>query len=473
MTLLATIVLLGVLIFVHELGHFLAARSVGIRVERFSIGLGPRIFGFQRGDTEYVISAIPLGGYVKMGGMEDDVMEAIEGGAKEGEAEGPSVRVEGTAERPEEGDRTVPRAPRPDDFDSKSVLARAWVISAGVIMNMLFAFVAFTLVAAGWGQADFDTTRISQVRVELLPPGALALSEIPAGATLTRIGDREVELWSEVVGAIRESPDGAFTVAFADPAGEVSAVLNDEGERERVLAALDIWTEPVVRAVSPGTPADRAGIQNGDRILAVDGQPIDTWPELVSIVERSADVELELTIERAGGPLVRRVTPAGEEVVDPLTEEVRTLGRIGILGTTPTVYTPVPLPTAVRSGWDDTVAITGEILAFLRDLVTGRMSARNLGSIVTIGEMSGQAAAEGLPVYLSFMALFSVNLAILNLLPIPVLDGGHLLFLGIEAVRRRPLSIRQRMRWSQVGFVILIGIMVLALGNDFLRLFGR
>ncbi len=127
---------------------------------------------------------------------------------------------------------------------------------------------------------------------------------------------------------------------------------------------------------------------------------------------------------------------------------------------------------AVAAGWSETVFITGQILGFLRDLVTGQVSARNLGSIVAIGEMSGQAAAGGLPMFLRFMALFSVNLAILNLLPIPVLDGGHLVFLGIEAVRGRPLSIEQRLRWSKVGFVVLMGIMALALGNDLLRLFG-
>jgi regulator of sigma E protease len=137
------------------------------------------------------------------------------------------------------------------------------------------------------------------------------------------------------------------------------------------------------------------------------------------------------------------------------------------------MFTPIPPLQAVRSGWNDTVYITAEILGFLRDLVTGQVSARNLGSIVTIGELSGQAAAEGFPVFLRFMALFSVNLAILNLLPIPVLDGGHLLFLTIEAARGRPLSVAQRVRWSQVGFAVLIGIMALALGNDFLRLFGR
>jgi len=151
---------------------------------------------------------------------------------------------------------------------------------------------------------------------------------------------------------------------------------------------------------------------------------------------------------------------------------MRTVGQIGVQAATPITYSPVPPVEAVRVGWEETVGVTVFILNFLGELVTGQVSARNLGSIVTIGEASGQAAAEGLPFFLRFMALFSINLAILNLLPIPILDGGHLVFLGIEAVRGRPVSVEQRMRWSQVGFVILLGIMALALGNDFLRLFG-
>ena len=146
---------------------------------------------------------------------------------------------------------------------------------------------------------------------------------------------------------------------------------------------------------------------------------------------------------------------------------------MGIIPLLPDIaYSSMPLLEAIPAGWNETVFIAGEILGFLGDLLTGQISARNVGSIVAIGEMSGRAAAEGLPTFLRFMALFSINLAILNLLPIPVLDGGHLAFLAIEGMRGRPLSVEQRLRWSQVGFVVLVGIMVLALGNDLLRLVG-
>src|SRR5262245_35366995 len=166
MTVLATIIVLGVLIFVHELGHFLAAKSVGVDVHRFSIGLGPKILGFKRGETEYVLSAIPLGGYVKMGGMADEeVTSRLEGGAS-----------------------TEPRQPGPGDFDGKPIWARMWVISAGVIMNLLFAFAVYSTSAAVWGFREFATTRVGEIRTTTLPAGAEGLAQIPVGASLESIG---------------------------------------------------------------------------------------------------------------------------------------------------------------------------------------------------------------------------------------------------------------------------------------------
>ncbi len=486
MTILATIIVLGVLIFVHELGHFLAARSVGVRVERFSIGLGPRVWGFQRGETEYVLSAIPLGGYVKMGGMDDEVLEAIEGGKQEeDEAEGQETEQDGAgahagssangpegASAPAEPAPRRRRTPRASDFDAKPVWARAWVISAGVAMNMLFAFLAYTAVAAGWGSTEVDTIRVGQVAVEQLPDGMEALGEIPEGAYLRSIGDTSPEHWGQVRQAFLEAPEGPLTVRFSEPDGEVSLQLPPPGaERRQAVGALGFWVEPELVFVEPGAPAYRAGIRSGDRIVAVAGDRVTLWSEVQSKIQDRPDQETEISVIRDGEERTWTVTPAAVEAQTP-DGELRTIGQIGVQAATPTAYSPVAPVEAVRVGWDETVAVTTFILNFLGELVTGQVSARNLGSIVTIGEASGQAAAEGLPVFLRFMALFSINLAILNLLPIPILDGGHLVFLGIEAVRGRPVSVEQRMRWSQVGFVILLGIMALALGNDFLRLFG-
>jgi regulator of sigma E protease len=451
MTIIATIVVLGVLIFVHELGHFAAAKSVDIEVQRFSIGLGPKLWGFRRGETEYVLSIIPLGGYVKMGGMDDEVMDRVEGG--------PAA--------------TESRKPGPRDFDAKPLWARAWVISAGVIMNMLFAFVAYTFVAGFWGVPHSETTRVGAVRAELLPPGAEALGGLAIGSFVERVGDAPAEHWGDVARGLFEAPEGMVTVETREPtASFVIEVPADEEGRRRLASSLVSWADPVVGAVSPGSPAERGGVEADDRIVAVDGEPVRTWWEFQALIQVRLDVETSLTLERDGREVYRTVTPQQSTYSDPLTGEDRVVGAIGILPETAQVYERVSLGTSIAYGWDQTVAVTGLILGFLRDLVTGGVSPRSMGSIVTIGEVSGQAAALGMDAFLSFMALFSVNLAILNLLPIPVLDGGHLLFLAIEAVRGRALSIEQRLRWSNVGFLIIMGIMVWALGNDILRLFG-
>jgi regulator of sigma E protease len=207
--------------------------------------------------------------------------------------------------------------------------------------------------------------------------------------------------------------------------------------------------------------------------LVAGGVSITNWDDFVAVVEARPGIPMEITVEREGEPLTLSVTPDPTSEEDPVTGETVTVGKVGIyqpIGEV--VYREVSLPQAVRLGYAETVGISRLILGFLGDLVTGGVSPRSLGSIVTIGAASGQAAQLGIETFLRFMALFSVNLAILNLLPIPILDGGHLVFLGIEAVRGKALSLEQRLRWSHVGFVVIMGIMLWALSNDILRLFG-
>jgi regulator of sigma E protease len=452
MTVLATIIVLGVLIFVHELGHFGAAKLVGVEVQRFSIGLGPRIFGFKWGETEYIFSAIPLGGYVKMGGMEDEVMEMVEGG-----------------KNPE------PRVPGPRDFDGKPIWARTLVISAGVIMNMIFAFAIYAGVAGLWGARDIASTQVGRVYEGRLPAGTEALAQLPAGATILLLGDQEIENWSDVgLGLVYAEP-GPLTLTYENPQGQLEIrVPGTEEERVRAATAMGYWIDAEVGAVDPGSPADKGGVEGGDRILTVDGIPIVNWYDFLDVIHSRPGERVELGLLREGRDLTRVVTLDSQEGSDPNTGEQVTQGRIGIYRPADDfIYTRVGFTQAMVVGYRETAAVTGMILDFLKKLVTGNVSPRSVGSILTIGEASGQAAAMGLDFFLSFMALFSVNLAILNLLPIPVLDGGHLVFLAIEALRGgRALSIEQRMRWSQVGFVVLLGIMVWALSNDFMRLFG-
>ena len=465
-TILATIVVLGVLIFVHELGHFMTAKAVDIEVPRFSIGLGPKAFGFKRGETEYVISWLPLGGYVKMAGMEE--METIEGGS----ARKPVITGAGTAEdlglEVEEKRQAGPR-----DFESKSLPARALVISAGVIMNLLFAFVIFSIIAMVWGVRGTPESRIGAVAEEYLPRGTEALATIPSGTRITQIGRESIEDFQDMSVALSQAGAGPIEFRFDNFAPLTIELPASQDARDTLISAFEpaVVTPPVVGTIVKGSPAEQGGLHPGDKIVTAAGQRVDTWQQFVQLIERHGGQPLILEIEREGQPGTVTVTPEARKLANNMT-----YGRVGIA---PQIATGEALP-RVRAGliggvaqgakqtWD-MVALTA---GFLWDLVTGGASARNLGGPILIGQLSGRVARAGLEPFLAFMALFSVNLAVLNLLPIPVLDGGHLLFLGVEAVRGRPLSLQSRMRLSQVGFVVVMAIMVWALANDVLRLFG-
>ena len=359
LTIAVTVLVLGVLIFVHELGHFAAAKSVDIDVPRFSIGLGPKMFGFRRGETEYVVSWIPLGGYVKMAGMADDeVTSKLEGGSQ-----GPAGA-----------------SPGPRDFDGKPLWARTFVICAGVFMNWLFALVAFSAIAMG------------------------------EGVVIPRVAD----------------------------------VLVD-------------------------TPAEAAGFEVGDLILRVDGARVREPIQATILIERKPGEEVRFEVERGGQVVELRATPASVDLFNEIAQESRPVGRIGIqIGEA----ARPGVGQAVIHGWGGTVYWSRAVVQFLGDLLTGRSSAREVGGPIMIGQISGQAARAGFWRLLSFMAIISINLAVFNLLPIPVLDGGHLAFLGVEAIRGKALSVEQRLRFTTVGMVLVVGLMLWAVGNDLLRVFG-
>lgn len=360
-TLLALIVVLGVLIFIHELGHFITAKLAGVAVPRFSIGLGPKVWGVTVGETEYVISALPLGGYVKMAGMgEDEAMETLEGG---------------------KDDLDVPPERR---FDSKSVGTRAVVISAGVVMNMVFAVIVFAGLI------------YSQAR------------------------------------------------------------------------------EPLIGEVQDGSPAAAAGVRPGDRVLAVDGQEVGRWTDFAEEVGDRSGQSVTLLVRR-GGETVEIETGVERAAygVDPTSGDTLYTGRIGVVLDTINAGRGLGLAGALVAGTERSLDISWQILEFLGNLLTGRASLRDLGGPILIGQLSGQAARAGVSVLIHFMALLSVNLAILNLLPIPILDGGHLVFLGIEAIRGRALSLEVRARLSQIGLIFIVALMVWALTADVLRITGN
>jgi regulator of sigma E protease len=282
-----------------------------------------------------------------------------------------------------------------------------------------------------------------------------------------------VEDWGDLQQGLYASAPGPLRIELDDPPRTLEVRIPvEEPQRRDLVRAVDSWVDAGVGAVNPGSPADKGGLEAGDRILAIEGIEVSNWYDFVREVEARPGQRVEISIEREGRGLIRAITLDAEST----TRADGTVADVGKIGIYPPVdeysYRDVSLGQAVVAGAQETVAVTGMILGFLRDLVTGGISPRSMGSIVTIGEASGQAAAAGMDTFLRFMALFSVNLAILNLLPIPVLDGGHLVFLAIEAIRGRAVSLEQRLRWSNIGVLVVVGIMLWALSNDVLRLLG-
>lgn len=446
---IAFFVVISILILVHELGHFLAAKSVNIQVPRFSLGLGPRVVGFRHGETEYVLSAIPLGGYVKMAGMEDDeAAEALEGGTA------------ASGEPPVDPERT---------FDSKPLWARAWVISAGVIFNVIFAFLVFVALGLAYGDTQETTTRVYVAGQDTLSGPAATLRAIPQGAEVEAVGQTTVASWNEVQRALVDAPQGPVTLRFAaGPA--VTVELPGRGEeRLRALSPLRPFYEPVIGRVVEGRPAAEAGIRPGDRVLEAGGRPVRSWDEFEEVIRAHPGRPLPLVVERAGGERLRAtLTPETEREMN---EEMRRVpvGKIGVAPEIPVLRRPMGPAEAVARGWEQTWGSTAMIVDVLGRLLTGSESMRSLGGPLAIGQISGETARLGMYAFLSFLAIFSINLAVFNLLPIPILDGGHLLFIAIEAVRGRPLSVEQRIRLSHVGMILVIGLMVWAITNDILR----
>lgn len=455
MTLLAAIVVLGVVILVHELGHLVAAKAVGVGVLRFSIGFGPATpIRFRRGKTEYVVAWIPLGGYVMMASEDDPEEQA-------------SAAIEGA--RPDEGWEPHQL------FERKPWWARFFVISAGVLMNAVFAWAVYVGIAAVYGQARSAPTTVASVDTAILPEAARGLASISYPKRIVRLNGDPFRSWDQLREAILRPSSGKLALEFEGEARPVVVSLDDARGQDRVdlFRALRPLVEPRVGRVVPGRPAARAGLKAGDLIVGVNHDTVLHWEQFVKVVEQAAGESLAVRIMR--GDSVHRLVmvPEPEEMPDPVTGERRTVGRVGVAVELPVQRVRFGLAGALAEGTRRTVADAGLVVFALRDLVVGRMSPRELGGPIFVGQVAGELAGLGLQPLLAFIALFSINLAVLNLLPIPVLDGGRLAFLVAEAIRGKPLSRTLRMRLSQVGVAFLLAVMALAIANDLLRLVGR
>jgi regulator of sigma E protease len=346
-TLLSFIVVIGIVIFVHELGHFLAAKAVGIRVERFSLGYPPRMVGKKIGDTDYCISWLPLGGYVKMAGMIDESLDNPD-------------KITGS----------------PDEFMSKRAWQKILVVAAGVVMNMVLAVVIY------------------------------------------------------------------------------SAVTMSEG--------VPVVKEPVVESLSPGWPAEQAGIQQGDRILSVQGKEIATWDDLLTVIHANPENPVLVTWDHQGEVKQAEITPKRQQSV--VKGDIQEVGLIGILPRYS--FRPAGFFEAWTTGFSTT---WNNLLLGIKSigmLVSGRASVKELSGPIAIAKMSGEFARGGFATLFLFIAYISINIGLLNILPVPALDGGHLAMVSFEAVTRRPISTKVKVAIQQAGMVLLLALMVVVIWND-------
>jgi regulator of sigma E protease len=379
---LAPLLVLGLVIFVHELGHFLAAKWAGVYAPRFSLGWGKPLWSFRRGETEYCLSWLPIGGYVRMASREDETAAALEGGA-EVTAEGAPV------ERSKHWDEhsMIPHGPLPIPpnrwFESKPLYKRLVIMLAGVFMNVVLAIVVSTGIFAYYGQG---------------------------------------------------------------------------------------YITPVVDSVVVDRPAARGGMQSGDSIVAIDGNQIERWDEVLAAISAAPGREVTVTVVRAGAEVPLKITPEPTEVAGGPTGEPQVVGRIGVGAAQHVQRHPIPFTQAVSSGWNATWAMAGGVLQVLGGLFRGSVSVTQLGGPVEIIRTSVIAAQAGFESLWTLVAFLSINLAVLNLLPIPLLDGGQILLNVVESAIRRPLSAMAREWYARIGLVAILALFVTVTFNDLKRL---
>jgi len=431
------ILLLGILVFVHELGHFCVAKACKVKVLKFSLGFGPRLVSRTWGETEYMICAVPLGGYVQMLG---------EGGGEEGEA---------AVLSPEEEARS---------FARQSVWRRTAIIAAGPIMNLALPFLVLPLTYLIGVQMPaylLESPCVGYVMSE----SAGSRSGFQPGDCIRAFNGEPVASWEEVNRQLI-SGIGAELHFSVDRNGESFEVrvLAEDGNPEGLQAmGLLPLQSAMIGAVSQGMPADKAGIETGDRIVRIDQAEIHSWYDLRPAIQQAGGEDLEVTVERGGERLSFRLKPVRlEDDGDFL---------IGIIPEQATVSTRFGLIEAVKAGAERAVQLIELTMVFIHKLFAGHISTDSIGGPIQVVQIAGQAAQSNLSSILGVLAFLSIQLGILNLLPIPILDGGHLFFNLFEMVRGRPLSLRARETAQQIGLVLLILLMVLAFYNDIMRLF--
>jgi regulator of sigma E protease len=425
---LAFVFVLGVLIFVHELGHFLMARRIGVRVLTFSLGFGPKLLSIKRGDTEYCISAIPLGGYVKMAG-----------------------------ENPEDA-----RTGAADEFLSKSKWQRFQVLVMGPVMNILLALVVMAVVLYQGAQVPaFEQQAVLIGGFNDNSPAAKA--GLKVGDRILTIDGHPVDTWEQFSLAIVPKARREVSLGYVR-AGQSSSLIvvpDAQGKFEMGDIGIQPMVHPEVLAVEPGKPAAEAGLQKGDVVLVADTEKDVTRDRLVSLIKAHEGRPLSLQIKRGDSIKALPVTP-------------RKIGDTVMIGAQLSVFEtrtvePGPLE-AIALSFQKNWEWTKLIVQTLQGLFTRETSVKQLMGPVAIADLSGTAAQAGWVQLFSLMAMISLNLGLLNLMPIPVLDGGHIFILALEGLARRDFSMRVKEKMLLAGFVLLVMLMVTVIYNDLMRI---
>lgn len=432
-TIISFIVVLGLLIFIHELGHFSLAKLSGVGVEKFSLGFGPKIVGVKWGETEYLVSLLPLGGYVKMVGesLSDEVSE-------------------------EDKKRS---------FTHKSVGTRAAIVAAGPIFNLVLAAVLMPVIFIIGVQVPAFLD-MKPVIGFVVPSEPADIAGIKRGDLVTSANGKPVENWEELTEVLALSPDREVTLTVDRRGEALTKTITPLPTRETgagyggMLPQMD----PVIGELAPGYPAEAAGLKTGDRIISVDGIKLDHWSQLEEIIHNSEGAAKAFVIKRGDETLNFEITPklneeAGIYLVGISRQEDPVLRRYGVVE-------------SIVKGTETSYEMTSRLFMVLKGLVVGKYSLKTLGGPIMIAQVAGRAAKSGVSEVLSLMAFLSLQLGIINLFPIPVLDGGHIMFFGIEAVQGKPLSEKFMSIAQQIGIVLLISLMVLVTYNDLFRIFG-
>ena len=422
------ILVLGVLVFVHEFGHFIVAKRSGMRVEQFSLGFPPKAFGVTVGETEYCISWLPIGGYVKVAGMSDF------------------------------GSEEVKRAPW--EFQSKPRGIQMAVMVAGPIMNFLLGFLIILGLRLTLGDYVLLTTKVG--RVEATSPFYEA--GLRADDRILAVDGYPVQNWNAMIEALNASGDADLALDVARGSHVLSIAAPFISGQE---VGFDPFLPPTAGSVVPGYPAARGGMEPGDRVLSIAGESVSGWDEMREKISARPGLETEIRWLRGREEMAALIVPQPQQGAG------RTIGVIGIGPSfEPSARAPVTIAVAIERSGRDLVGYTTLIFTLIKRLVMGEVSGRMIAGPVGIAQMAGSKAREGWEALLDFMAMLSINLAVLNLLPIPALDGGHLMILSVEAISRRSLSARQKERIQQVGFIFLLGLMVYVTFGDISRILG-